>query len=119
MAIGFGNLPHLLQQLQLPLVGLHGLPQGGPRLGFFQVEEVLFAEFGEIAVAVSATQQQIQLGPTISQGTTPLLLLLGQAPLVHLEGAGKGLDRAEQPLLKIGDHQTLGVELPLAGAFAE
>ena len=104
-----GDLRHLLQQLLIAPVGGQGLAQGGTELGFLQVEHLLVVEFRQLAVGANAPSEQLQLGVAV------LLLLARQGPLVHRQGAGEGLHRAEQPLLQVGDHQPVGGEEPLQG----
>jgi hypothetical protein len=89
------------------------LEQSGPSLSLFEVEQLLFRELSQVAVALHTTEQQFQGHSPGDRGFAALLLLLIEAPAVHLEGAGKGFDRTQQPLLQVGDHQPIGIELSL------
>ena len=108
MAMGAGDLCHVLQQLLIALVCRQGEAQGSPGLGFLQIQHLLIGQFGQLAVGADAPLQQLQAALVLA------LLLRRQAALMHGQGAGEGLHRTEQPLLQVGDHQPIGIDRPFA-----
>ena len=110
-----GDRLHLAQQGPVVVAGFQSGAERNLMLGIGLQQQLLLVAFGALVIAIDRALEQIE---SLQPHRAPLAAFGGpflQRGPMHLQGAIEGGDRAEQPLLEVGDHQVFGGPLALAG----